>query len=141
VSIIDNVTLWLRNQLTNYRQMWSVLNGFERVLAVLWSVSFVMSTAYAMITGRSPDWANAGTLLVLGILLAPVIGSAILARADLSAARECVISAMETEPSGAPRIAEVTCIHGAPMRIIYGDHGWQLAGPAVPERDPEPSTT
>lgn len=125
----------LRNAGERARTLWRVAPWGSRAAAAL-----VLAAALALLVAL-PDDAGLWVHFLLAGLTGMGLASLIAWEAsqqrvhDLQA--ELVVAETELgdvlteKPTGAPRVAHVTCSHGATHRFIYGPHGWEESGPAI----------
>lgn len=96
-----------------------------------------------MAVGLRPSLGNwsilSATILVTVALLPPVLADAVILRENLKRTHAAMVRTNMAKPTGAPRVAEVTCKHGDHHRFVYGPDGWEAAGPAL-DRRPEEAT-
>jgi hypothetical protein len=101
------------------RAWWS-----EVVMLAAFALLFAATAATAFVTDSPWDWA----VLITEALF---VGALLRWLHDLGRDREYTQRLLATEPTGAPRIANVRCSEGREHRFIYGPSGWQEAGPSV----------
>jgi hypothetical protein len=134
-------TPWLRT-LTRLRSLQKLNTPAERGLAVLLLGGFSLSTALAFGTGSWQLWVLSAASFLAVMLGAIVETDAVVQRADLARAHEAMVKTNTAKPTGAPRVAEVPCVHGHAHRFVYGPEGWTLAEayqlPAPPEETAAP---
>jgi len=117
---------WLRN-LQRLRALRKLNTPAEVALTVTLIATFSLSTALAFSTGVWQAWVLAAALFAGLVLGAVVETDAVVLRADLVRSHEAMIKTNRAKPTGAPRVAEVPCIHGHAHRFVYGPEGWSLA--------------
>ena len=122
-------TLWFLARtwrlITDIPAAWMQGNRYERgrmleamVIPVGWAVFMVVS-------GPTPvHWFFLGYLTIRGFGELADIYRSIGWRAKMA-------RTLHRQPTGAPRVANVTCSQGRTHRFIYTDQGWQDAGPAT----------
>lgn len=123
-------TLWLRayaaRALNQARLTWHTATWFEALTVIAFSVAFLATVPLA-IRDRYDWWRLSGDLAVLIVLTVIVYEHARERRVWHALGLEHL-----RKPTGAPRVAEITCSAGRTHRFMYTDQGWVEAGP--PER-------
>jgi hypothetical protein len=143
MTTIDGVTIWLRHLGLRIAHTLGMLTVVERAGVSIAGLNAGLLVAVAVAHNDVTHWSIlAGFLCVAGLLFAIVMDAAVV-RVDSKRQGAAMIKLNITKPTGAPRVAEVSCRHGDPHRFVYGVTGWEPAGPAVnnrptPEEAPAP---
>lgn len=136
MSYLESLLNWLRAGASKARRAGSLLTVTERVLTgtlIGWTACSVVLAA--LIQRDTAGWLTAAVVAVVTmLLLPPVLADAVIARENLERAGAAMVRTNTAKPTGAPRVAEVACIHGTGHRFVYGPTGWEPAGPAVSHR-------
>lgn len=140
MTALDSLVLWVRGYVQRLAEFARLMTKPERVL------SGVLLASLAV--GPSLSWVATGLLFLVAMLFLPVLVDAMLVRSeamrlqvDLIEAKRVALTVNLAKPTGAPRVAEVACSHGAMQRLVYGPDGWAHAGPAPDTRHEEARTS
>lgn len=131
---VHALTIWARVQLLRLAEIVRLMTRPERLLSGYLAVMLVTMPSLGLLTERDAVWSAFAVALVAATLLAPVLADAIMQRQDMKRMGAAMITLNRAKPTGAPRVAEVTCRHGDHHRFVFGQNGWELAGPAVARR-------
>jgi len=136
MTTVDALLLWARSNLGRLSQAWRQMTVPERLLAAALLAVLVSTPTVGLLTGSGGAWIGFAVSLVAAWLLVPVLADALLARATIGNISVALFRTNATNPTGAPRVAEVPCRHGDMHRFVYGPDGWEPAGPAPDTRTP-----
>lgn len=131
---LDALLLWLRHTTARIVQMVKLYTGPEAALAFALTSCAVISGVHALAVGTWSAWALFGAVLLVLAAGAMVVTDAVVMRVHSKRLGATMVKLNAAKPTGAPRVAEVECIHGDPHRFVYGPTGWEAAGPAVEHR-------
>lgn len=94
-------------------------------------VAFLTGWLIFTMIGHAPNpWAVSAGILGLLVLVVLLAVDGALARHELARAQNGFLKVLESKPTGAPRSAEFTCVHGDRHQYVYTpEAGWQPAGP------------
>lgn len=143
----QQLTARARLQVVRFRQLVEHLTSPERTLFVALLSWLVVDIALLPFDPDGTAWLTLGALLACAFLACPVLVDALVARdlllrlqVELAEAQQLALQAHVAKPSGAPRVAEVRCVHGDMHRFVFGPDGWEAAGPAVDSPPQEAQT-
>lgn len=132
---LDSLVLWLRVARTRLGRLARKLARNEAWLLSLAVLGIMYSAAVTYSAPTLDHWLSLASATAFAVLFVyPVLADSIITREQLKAARAAVIAANISKPTGAPRVAEVTCKHGVQQRFVYGPEGWEAAGPVTEPR-------
>lgn len=104
------------------RRTWKWGNWAEVALVALTTATSVLSIVALNIT-------DAGILWAVTVAAVFTAGSTVRTMMWNASERYDMAMIMSTEPSGAPRLAEVRCSRDRVHRLEYGPGGWREIGP------------
>lgn len=137
---LDALILWARTTAGRLAALWRRMTRPERVLSAVLGAWIVGTLAALPLGGEVSIWLVLGDAVAVAWFACPVLADALVTREDLRDADSALLQVNLEKPTGAPRVAEVPCVHGAMHRFVFSVDGWQLAGPA-PDRRPEEART
>lgn len=129
----DSLYLWARLQAARLRALFVSTTRAERVLLLAVLLSIVQGILLDVLDDGHL-WTVVANAVIVALLSLPVVADGILQRENVRKAGAAMIKLNREKPTGAPRVAEVVCIHGDHHRYVYGKSGWEAAGPAVDHR-------
>lgn len=137
MTAVDALVLWVRTIAGRLAEVFRQMTRPERLLSAALGLAIVGTVAYACLVGTLIAWSMAAGVVVLAWLAASVVADALVARDSIRRVNGALVRTNAAKPTGAPRVAEVSCRHGDMHRFVYGPDGWAPAGPA-PDPRPEP---
>jgi hypothetical protein len=138
MNAVDGALLWLRAMIARVVHVVRLLTTPERLLVGTLCLCTVVAGVALLLNPDLGSLAILGSAVLVTVgLVPPVLADAVILRENLKRAGVAMIRTNAAKPTGAPRVAEVSCRHGDPHRFVYGPTGWEAAGPAV-ERRPIP---
>lgn len=137
MTVLDGALLAVRATLARTAQAFRLLTFVERIAFAVAGINLGLIAGLLWHHRDLTHWLAGVGFVSAVVLLLGVTADAVIERGNAKRNHAAMIKLNAMKPSGAPRVAEVTCIHGAPHRYVYGPTGWENAGPAI-ERRPEP---
>lgn len=140
MTLTDQLVLWMRDKAHLTVQFLRALSVFERIVLTVFLVNAVVLQVLLWRQPDGPDlhsFADAANAVLAFAVIFVLLVNSVIDRANAVNNRARLMRLLESRPSGAPRIAEVTCRHGDRHRYQYAHHGWEPIGPAVASLDTE----
>jgi hypothetical protein len=137
MTTVDAIVLGIRTAAGRLAEVFRQMTGPERILSAVLGLCIIVAVARACMVATLAAWSMAGTGVALAWLVASVIADALVSRDSTHRVNVALMRTNAAKPTGAPRVAEVSCKHGDMHRFVYGPDGWASAGPA-PDTRPEP---
>lgn len=138
---VEALLILARHLLVRALRAYRLLTVPERVAFGIAGAHVGLLAGVAVNLGGLTHWFAVVGACSLTVLLVTVVADAVIMRVHGKRLNATMIKLHAVKPTGAPRVAEVNCIHGDAHRFVYGMQGWEPAGPAVEHRPTTEETT